>query len=386
MELIARPPAVLLAEADASVAMDLSDTLEQKGYRVLGPFATGAETLSSLMRETPTLAIIDVVLKDGACTELARELRQRGISFLVHSACRPDRSFVPDCQGVPWLSKPALAEDVVAMCDQLSLSSPVATIAPASRPQITPEQPLTPVSSGNPFVRKLESLATLSDAERAVLERISAKPRNVPAHTALVREGDKPDGVFLVMDGFVCRQKHQSDGESPIMAYLLPGDICDLDVALLDRMDHTITTVSSCRIVHITPETIAELMRDHPGIARALRMSKLVDEATLREWLVNINCRSALSRMAHLFCELLTRMKAVGHAVEDSCVLPLTQTVLGSTTGLTTVHVNRTLQAMRREELITFKGGRLTVLDLPRLKKMASFKPNYLHLGRRSAA
>ncbi|MHC2020238.1 cyclic nucleotide-binding domain-containing protein [Methylobacterium sp. CM6247] len=378
-------PVVLLAEADALVAMDLSDTLEEKGYRVLGPFATGAEALSSLMRETPTLAITDVVLKDGACTELVRELRQQGIPFLVHSACRPDRSFVPDCQDVPWLSKPAMSEDVVAMCDQMSLSSPVATIAPASRPQITLEQPLTPVG-GNPFVRKLESLTTLSDAERAVLKQISAKPRTVPAHTTLVREGDKPDGVFLVMEGFVCRQKHQSNGQSPIMAYLLPGDFCGLDVALLDRMDHTLTTVSSCRIVHITPETIAELMREHPGIARALRMSTLVDEATLREWLVNVGCRSALSRMAHLFCELLTRLKAVGHAVEDSCTLPLTQANLGNTTGMTTVHVNRPLQAMRQQELITFKGGRLTVLDLPRLTKMASFKPNYLHLGRRSAA
>ncbi|MHC2019947.1 helix-turn-helix domain-containing protein [Methylobacterium sp. CM6247] len=366
--------------------MDLSETLEQKGYRVLGPFATGAEALPSLMRETPTLAITDVALKDGASTELVRALRHQGIPFLVHSACRPDQSLAPDCQGVPWLSKPASAEDVVAMCDEMTLSSSMATIAPASRLQTTLEQPLTPVGSGNPFIRRLESLATLSNAERAVLERISAKPRSVPAHTTLVREGDKPDGVFLVMEGFVCRQKHQPDGQSPIMAYLLPGDFCDLDVGLLDKMDHTLTTVSSCRIVHIAPETIAELMREHPGIARALRMATLVDEATLREWLVNINCRSALSRMAHLFCELLTRMKAVGHAVEDSCTLPLTQTVLGSTTGLTTVHVNRTLQAMRREELITFKGGRLTVLDLPRLKKIASFKPNYLHLGRRSAA
>lgn len=386
MDLIAHPPVVLLAEADALVAMDLSDTLEQKGYRVLGPFRTGAEALPSLMRETPTLAIIDIELKDGACTDLVRELRQGRIPFLVHSAYRPDPSLVPDCDGVPWLTKPALPEDVVALCEQMSLSPPLSAGSAAIRPHIVFGQSYAPVESGNPFVRKLESLATLSDAERALLERISARPRTVPPHTDLVREGDKPDGVFLVMDGIACRQKHQRTGQSQIMAYLLPGDFCDLDVALLDEMDHTITTVSSCRIVHITPETIAELMQDHPGIARALRMSTLVDEATLREWLVNVGCRSALSRMAHLFCELLTRMKAVGQAVEDSFILPLTQADLGNTVGITTVHVNRTLQAMRQQELITLKSGRLTVLDVPRLKKVATFKPNYLHLGRRSAA
>ncbi|WP_027172099.1 helix-turn-helix domain-containing protein [Methylobacterium sp. 10] len=385
MDLIARQPIVLLAEADALVAADLGDMLRRKAYCVLGPFRTGAEALPSLMRETPTLAIVDIMLKDGACTDLLRELRQRRIPFLVHSAYQPDQSLAPDCQGVPWLTKPASPEEVVALCDQISLTSPLPASAPPNRPHITIAQPHAPMDSGNPFVRKLESHAALSDAERAVLERISARPRTVPAHTDLVREGDKPDGVFLVMDGFVCRQKHQPTGQSQIMAYLLPGDFGELDVALLDEIDHTLTTVSSCRIVHIAPETIAELMRDHPGIARALRVSKLVDEATLREWLVNVGCRSALSRMAHLFCELLTRMKAVGHAGEDNCVLPLTQTVLGNTIGITTVHVNRILQGMRHQELITLKRGRLTVLDLPRLKRIATFKPNYLHLGRRPA-
>jgi CRP-like cAMP-binding protein len=244
---------------------------------------------------------------------------------------------------------------------------------------------LPAMSTPNPFVRKLESFTTLSEADRAMLERISAEPRIVGPHTDLVREGDKPDGVFLVMEGIACRQKMRANGQRQIMAYLLPGDLGDLDVALLDRMDHTITTLSTCKVVRLAPETIADILEHHPAVARALRMGTLVDEATLREWLVNVGCRSALERIAHLFCELLVRLKVVGLAGEDSCALPLRQTDVADTTGLSNVHVNRVLQELRRQGLIELRGKRLRIFNLPRLRAIAEFKDAYLHLGERAA-
>lgn len=381
------PPVALLTETDPLVAMDLVEALEQGGYRVLGPFATVAEALPRLGSEPPTLAIIDIMLGDGSCAELARELRRRGIPFIVHSAWGQDEPLAVDFQGAPWVSKPAMLVDVVALCDELSLAPAESARETTGSVQTPPIRLVSSVNRmGNPFVRKLESLTPLSDADRTVLERISANPRILPPHADLIREGDRPDGVFLVMDGLVCRHKTLSDGQRQIMAFLVPGDFCDLDVALLKRMDHTLTTFSLCRVVHLTPETIKDLMDHHPQIARALRMATLVDEATLREWLVNLGCRSSMGRLAHLFCELLVRLRVVGAASENSYALPLTQADLANTTGITTVHVNRTLQKMREEKLIELKRGRLTILDLPRLQKIAAFEPSYLHLGERSAA
>src|SRR3954470_1074230 len=106
MELMAQQPMVLLTEDDTLIGMDLSDALEKAGYRVLGPVATAAEALSLLEQEAPTLAIIDVLLRDGPCAELARELRRRGVPFLVHSGRQQDEPLAGDFQGVPWLSKP----------------------------------------------------------------------------------------------------------------------------------------------------------------------------------------------------------------------------------------------------------------------------------------
>lgn len=238
----------------------------------------------------------------------------------------------------------------------------------------------------NPFVRKLEGFAPLSDADRTMLERICAESRVFGPRVDLIHEGDPPDGVLLVMEGMVCRHKLRMTGQRQIVAYLLPGDLGDLDAALLKKMDHSITTLSTCRVVRIPTDVLESMVEASPAIAHSLRMSILVDEATLREWLVNVGCRSAVERIAHLFCELLVRFRAVGLAEGDSYALPLTQMDLAHTTGMSNVHVNRSLQELRRNGLLEFKGGRLTILNLPRLRTIAEFKTNYLHLGDHVAA
>ncbi|KNY19640.1 helix-turn-helix domain-containing protein [Methylobacterium sp. ARG-1] len=377
MSRMGRKPVVLLAESDAVIGMDLSDALDRAGYCVLGPADTAAEALRLLGQEKPTLAVIDSVLKDGRCTELAHTLHRLNVPFLVHSDRWQEQRLADDFHGASWLSKPALSADVVISLNDLAgLATAPATAV--RRPKFD--------ATDNPLIRKLEDFTALSDADRAVLARISAETRLVAAGTDLVREGDKPEGVFLVMAGLVCRHKLRANGARQIMAYLVPGDLCDLDVALLSRMDHTISTLSSCRVVRLDPEMVADLLVNHPRIARGLRMAQLVDEATLREWLVNVGRRSAPERLAHLFCELLLRLQAVGCASEDAYALAVTQVDLADTAGLTSVHVNRSLRELRRQGLIELRRGWVRILDLPRLQALAEFRSDYLHLGDQAAA
>ena len=387
MRLSPPQPVVLLTEADPVIAVDLKDALERAGYRVLGPVTTMAGALLLLEQDGPTLAVIDTVLKDGRCTDLARALRQRSIPFLIHSSVQQDQQPADEFQGVSWFDKPALPADILTVLNELSASA---------RAPIDPAQGADPVASVplihpgaaplNPLIRKLGGFVSLSDVDRTTLAQISAEARHVASGTDLVREGDAPDGVFLVMKGIACRHKLRANGARQIMAYLVPGDACDLDVALLDEMDHTITTLSACEIVRLAPKTVADLLANHPQIARGLRKSQLVDEATLREWLVNVGRRSAVERLAHLLCELLLRLQVVGCASENAYELPVTQVDLADTTGLTSVHVNRSLRELRRQGLIELGGGRVKILDLPRLRALAEFRSDYLHLGEQAAA
>ena len=232
----------------------------------------------------------------------------------------------------------------------------------------------------NLLTRKLEAFAPLSEADRHLLDAVIREARDVGSREDLIREGDAPGDVRLILAGFACRYKRLAGGRRQIMAYLVPGDFCDLHVFILKAMDHTIATLSPCRVVDIPRERILEIT-ERPALARALWWAALVDEATLREWLVNIGARSAEQRVAHLLCELLLRLRVVGLADGAEYELPVTQQELGDTTGLTNVHVNRVLQRLRGDGLITLKGKHLVILDVERLNAFSGFTPNYLHLA-----
>ncbi|WP_264048899.1 Crp/Fnr family transcriptional regulator [Methylobacterium flocculans] len=239
--------------------------------------------------------------------------------------------------------------------------------------------------SANPLVRKLEAFTSLSEVECVALEALGASSETVPSGTDLVLEGDKPRGILLVLEGMAYRYKMRVGGARQIVAYLVPGDLGDLDAGLLDRMDHGIATFSACRVTWIEPALLTGIRRSHPKIDRTLRLGTLVDEATLREWVMNVGCRTAVERLAHLFCELFLRMDVVGLVTGNGYALPVNQAELGDTTGLSNVHVNRSLQELRRRGLIHLGGKTLTILDMPALRALAEFKPDYLHLSRHRA-
>jgi CRP-like cAMP-binding protein len=133
-------------------------------------------------------------------------------------------------------------------------------------------------------------------------------------------------------------------------------------------------------------EVIHDLCARQPRIAGALWRETLIDAAIFREWMVGIGRRSAHARIAHLLCEMLVRMRAVGLAEDHACELPFTQTGIGDALGLSTVHVNRTLQELRGAGLITLRGGALTVMDWEGLQGAGEFDLTYLHQKRRAAA
>jgi CRP-like cAMP-binding protein len=145
-------------------------------------------------------------------------------------------------------------------------------------------------------------------------------------------------------------------------------------------MDHGVLTLTNCTLAQMPREAVIEITEKHPRLARALWWTTLVDEAILREWVGNIGRRTASQRIAHLFCEFLVRLQAIGLAEGGAYEFPLTQAELADATGLSTVHVNRTLQELRAAGLITLKGRLLTIRDAERLKALAGFDPGYLHL------
>lgn len=232
---------------------------------------------------------------------------------------------------------------------------------------------------GSAFTRKLENWTRLSDEDRAGLETISGDVENVERNQNLIREGDDPQAVFLLIEGWAFRYKILPDGKRQIVAFLLPGDLCDVHIFILDHMDHGIAMLSRGKVVRIPRETILRVIEERPAVSRALWWTTLVDEAVLREWLVNIGGRNAYARTAHLLCELYVRMENVGLVDKSVVNLPLTQIDLAEALGLTPVHVNRMLKRLCSDGLISYKSQEFIIHDVEALKTVAGFDPGYLH-------
>lgn len=186
----------------------------------------------------------------------------------------------------------------------------------------------------------------------------------------------------IVLDGWCSRQKVLPNGRRQIVAFLLPGDMCDYNVFVLSQMDHTIASITNVTYAQLTMEMMEELASS-PDIRRALWWDTLTRESILREWILNIGQRSAYERIAHLLCELYFRQRSVGLGNDGVVALPLTQADLGEATGMSNVHVNRTLQQLRGDGLIELRNNMLKVPDIDRLVGTAMFSPGYLHIERK---
>ncbi|MGN6278925.1 MAG: Crp/Fnr family transcriptional regulator [Sphingomonas sp.] len=227
---------------------------------------------------------------------------------------------------------------------------------------------------------KLQRFAPLSQADLDAIAQICRQTvRTARARRDLIREGDTPHHVKLVVDGWAFRYKMLPDGRRQIVSFLLPGDLCDLNVFLLDEMDHSICALTPVTYAEMPRNLVEHMCTHRPAISRALWMESLVVAAIQREWTVSLGQRTARERIAHLFSELFERLDSVHLTEDDRCEMPLTQIDLAEATGMTAVHVNRTLQELRRENLIALNNRILTIPDLPALHRIAMFNPSYLH-------
>jgi CRP-like cAMP-binding protein len=238
----------------------------------------------------------------------------------------------------------------------------------------------------NPLIRKLESIFTLSDDERHALQELPMQVVAIKADQDIVREGDRPSRSCLILSGFACTYKVTVQGKRQIVSFNLPGDVPDLQSLHLKVIDNSISTISPCSVGFITHEDLRAICERYPRITAAFWRETLIDGAIFREWVLNVGRREAYTRMAHVFCELLTRLTAVGLVEDHACDLPITQGEFADALGVTTVHVNRVLQAMRADGLIELSGDRLNIPDWERLKQVGEFDPAYLHLESDQAA
>lgn len=231
------------------------------------------------------------------------------------------------------------------------------------------------------LVRKLERRDGLSREERAVLAQLVEREVVYAPGDYIVREGEPQSTSQLLIQGVAARSKQMADGGRQITEVHLDGDFVDLHSFLLKQLEHDVIAMSPIRMAIVPHRRLKAVTEDWPHLTRMLWLSTLLDAAIHREWIVSAGRRSALMQMACLFCELLLRYDVVGLAEGRRYPMPLTQTALADTCGLTSVHVNRVVQELRAEGLIEWRRGQLLVLDYDRLAALGGFDPRYLAIN-----
>ena len=235
----------------------------------------------------------------------------------------------------------------------------------------------------NPLTMKLEQYVSFDPEERQRLDHLISYPtKTYQRGTTIIREGDKVDDIHLILTGLATRSKTIRSGERQFMAFLVPGDLCDVEVFILEGMDHDITALTETTCVLIPAKVVEQLLTESTKLTRALWWSTMTDSAVLREWIVNHGSRESNERIAHLLCEMLIRYRIIGETTDDSFPFPITQDELADATGMTTVHVNRMIKELRSQGLIELRGKVMTIMDPQGLQRVADYDSTYLHLIR----
>jgi CRP-like cAMP-binding protein len=235
------------------------------------------------------------------------------------------------------------------------------------------------------LTRKLREHTRVSREDAAALQALPHTVRTLAAGEDVIRQGDKPRASALVIAGMVARYHTRPDGGRQYISFHLAGDMPDLQCLFLTNMDHSVCAMSETAQVALFPhKNLSTVFDTQPQLSAAFWRETLIDAAIFREAITNNSSRDVQTRIAHFLCEQFYRAQAAGLGGPDRCDLPISQSQLGETLGISVVTANRALQALRRTGTVDFRDRVVIVRDWPRLQELGEFDPRYLHLTRQS--
>ncbi len=225
----------------------------------------------------------------------------------------------------------------------------------------------------------LSSIAELSETDLDLLTRMPFSIGHFSSHETILRSGEQSDHCCVLLQGYLCWQDTTSS-MGQITSVYVPGDVPDLQTLRTPAAGASLRALGNVVVAFVPRDFFHDIASLSPAIAGALSLLNVIDAASLRHWLVNLGSRDSLTRVAHLFCEITSRLRAVGLARDFEFPSPFTQSDLAAACGISPVHANRTIQTLRRKDLLQWQSKSVTVIDWPALTHLARFNPDYLHL------
>lgn len=230
------------------------------------------------------------------------------------------------------------------------------------------------------FLQRLQAYVRLSDDDREALSGLRTRQRIFEKDAVIAREDEKLDTVFWVEEGWACRFRRVKSGERQIVNFILPGEFFDLQGLVSTRSDHTVSALSEVKVFQARADAFAEMASGHPAIFNALLWGAVVEEAILREHIVQLGRQPAVTRLAFLILELYRRQRLAGRTRDHELNFPVRHGVMADALGLSRVHVSRSLKKLRDKGCIALSDQHIRILHLEALEQIAEYNDRYLHI------
>ncbi|WP_429589655.1 Crp/Fnr family transcriptional regulator [Sphingomonas zeicaulis] len=222
--------------------------------------------------------------------------------------------------------------------------------------------------------------SNLDGRERDAVLALPCDLVEVSANRDFVRLGDRTTHACLVADGLVGRFAQTADGARQITALHIPGDMVDLHSVVAPAATSALQAIGRATVIRVPHAALTRAATEFPSLHRAFWRDCIVDAAIVATWVINVGHRPASARVAHLICEMAVRYAAIGLAEGRRIPFLMTQSQLGETTGMTSVHVNRMIAQLREQRMLTWTSRTIEVGDWHALRTLAGFDPLYLSL------
>jgi CRP-like cAMP-binding protein len=227
----------------------------------------------------------------------------------------------------------------------------------------------------HPFVMRLSRLMKLSAADLESLELIIQSEQLVKKRKDLVVVGNEYRNLCFVRDGYAIRYKLLRSGKRQILNVILPGDVIGFPVSFFDRSIYSVVAVSDLTYNICPLDSYARLCFDQPQFGLALSWLAAHEAAIYAEHIVDLGRRKPPERLAHFLLEIHARLLAVGRAEKTGFALPFSQEVMADVLGLSVPHLNRVMQQLRAEQLITSRARLVELTDMASLQTLAHYQP-----------
>lgn len=227
----------------------------------------------------------------------------------------------------------------------------------------------------HPFVTRLSAFMKLSFTDLKCLEKIIESEKRINKRRDLVVDGDEYRNLCFVKDGYAMRYKLLRNGKRQILNVILPGDVIGLPVGFFDRSTYSVIAISDLKFNVCSIESYVRLCFQRPQFGLALSWLAIQEAAIYAEHIVDIGRRTPIERLAHFLLEVHSRLLTVGLAQKTSFDLPVSQEVIADVLGLSVPHLNRVMQQLRKEHLISNRARIVEFSDMCALQALAHYQP-----------